>query len=333
MKKYLLLAAFILLIGALFGASTIWKRVAPPVLSFTEECLADGNMWHEMPPLQNGQTLPGDSQPGCMTADGMNHFANREEYQRAKNPGESDVEFQSGIVRAGVPATLQFTIRTADGGVPKLGRQHERFAHVIVMSKDASFFRHVHPEEVPGFSSESIATGDFSMPFTFPKGGEYVIAIDYANQLRSESRHFRVTVGTDNTDKAPIYPDKQEIQGMPVTLTHTLITVGEPATLRFTFGTLTEPIADLQPYLAAAAHIAIVKDDLSEFIHTHGEVHVGTAQSAPVTAHIHTPPPSKFGPNLESHVVFPVAGLYTVNLEFKRNDVVTRVPFTIRVEE
>jgi hypothetical protein len=333
MRTYVLGAAFVVVIVALFGATKVWQRVATPPQSFTEECLADGNMWHEMPPLRNGAEIPGEAKPGCMTADAMNHYADREEYQRAKNPGESEVTFEAGDPHAGESTTLRFSIRTPEGSAPILSRQHERFLHVIVTSKDASFFRHIHPEDMPGFSRDNITRGDFSAPFTFPQSGEYVVAVDYANQLRSESQYFRVTVGENKSENAPQFPDRQDAQGIPVTLSRSLITAGEPTALLFTFGTLTEPIADLQPYLGAAAHVAIVKSDLSEFIHTHGEVHTVGTSPTKVTGHIHTPPPSKFGPKVESHVVFPSAGLYTVNLEFKRDEIVSRVPFTVRVEE
>jgi len=91
----------------------------------------------------------------------------------------------------------------------------------------------------------------------------------------------------------------------------------------------------LEPYLAAAMHIALVKDDFSEFVHAHGEVHLpGTPipKASATTVHNHTPPPPRFGPIVEAHTVFPSAGDYTVFAQFKRAGEVITAPFSIRVE-
>jgi len=94
-----------------------------------------------------------------------------------------------------------------------------------------------------------------------------------------------------------------------------------------------QPVTDLVPYLGAAMHVAIIKNDASEFIHTHGEVHPpGYTAPATLVGHQHSPPPSRFGPIVEAHTVFPSPGLYTVFGEFKHGEKVVPVKFTVRVE-
>jgi hypothetical protein len=95
------------------------------------------------------------------------------------------------------------------------------------------------------------------------------------------------------------------------------------------------PVNNLQPYLGAAMHIAIVKDDFSRFIHTHGEVHTtSTLQATTVNTvtHYHPAPPKIFGPDIEAHVVFPESGLYQVFGEFQHEGKVVVVDFSVRVE-
>jgi hypothetical protein len=335
-RNLVLLALFLAILAGLVVASRVWKHVAPPVLTFTEECLKDGNMWHEMAPLRNGTELPGEKKPGCMTADAQQHFSDAEEYRAAKNPGNSIATLDTGaVLQAGVPGTLHFSIRGADGSVPELFREHERYLHVIVISKDKSVFKHVHPDDQRGFSEDDIASADFALPFTFPMAGEYVIAIDFANKLKHESRQFHVTVeGGPSQGEEVLHASPQRAAGLDISFDHSLPITGELTTLRFNFERNVMKVTDLSPYLGAAMHLAVVKEDLSEFVHAHGETHppgyVPPANAG--TTHIHAPPPEKFGPTVESHVIFPSEGMYTVFAEFKRNGEVSNVKFSVRVE-
>lgn len=334
MKKYLLPALFALVIVVLIGAGKVWKRVAPPVLTFTEECLADGNMWHTMTPLRNGVQLEGEAQPGCMTANGLHQFADASEYRAAKNPGTSSATLDSDIANAGERSQLIFTITQDDGNPPELFLEHDRYLHVIIVSRDMRHFAHVHPEEQVGFSKDAISRGVFSLAHVFPAPGEYIVAIDYANKLQHESRQFRVTVPGEAASDTAVYRSPQTKEGYSVNLTHQLALEGRTTTLRFTVEKNGSPVNNLTPYLGAAMHVAVVKNDLSEFRHAHGEVHSpGAVQPTQQQAHIHTPPPSAFGPIIEAHVTFPTKGVYTVFAEFAdANRRVVRAPFTVEVQ-
>lgn len=330
MKGLWLAGALILVITGLFLGSRIWRTVAPPVLSFPEECLQDGNMWHSMPPLKNGETLPGDERQGCMTADGMQHIADHAAYKAAKNPGESDVSLAHDTLRAGVPVKMEFALHS-DTGVPDVYLSHERYLHVVIVSEDLSVFSHIHPDEDPGFSLDDVAAGVLNVTYTFPKAGKYLIAVDYANQLKPEARQFRVEVSGD-----PPQGEQRRFQGaqragdIDVELSHALPVSGSDATFRFTFERGGSSVTDLQPYLGAAMHVAVVKNDLSQFIHAHGEVH--TPGQTPPKTHVHVPPPKAFGPTVETHVTFPEPGTYTLIGQFKHRDTVRSVMFTVRVE-
>jgi hypothetical protein len=334
MKKYVLLALFAVAVVALIGASQVWKKVAPPELTFTQECLADGNMWHSMTPLRNGIGLPGEERPGCMTANGMHHFADAAEYRAAKNPGESDAVIAKEQIGEGKLYRLRFTLTGADGAPPELYQEHERYLHVIIVSADMRHFAHVHPEEQEGFDSAAITRGVFDLEYEFPTAGEYIVAVDYANKLKHESRQFRVTAeGSPMQGETATYPHTGRFDGYEVSLDARQPVAGEVANLTFDITKDGRRVTGLQPYLGAAMHVAIAKDDLSAFVHTHGEIHPPGYVPPPAgTPHIHTPPPTSFSPPIDAHPVFPSPGVYTVFAEFKHEGKVVRPRFTVRVE-
>lgn len=334
MKTYLALVLFFVAVAGLIGASKLWQKVAPPEMTFTQECLADGNMWHSMTPLRNGIELPGDEQPGCMTANGLHHFAEAAEYRAAKNPGESDATMDTEQIGEGLLYRLRFSLTDTDG-VPELYREHDRYLHVVIISRDMRHFAHVHPEDQEGFNASSITRGVFDLEHEFPAPGEYIVAIDYANKLKHESRQFHVTVPGETTGNTALYESPQTVGGYTVSLDHALALAGENTALRFTVEKNGAPVTDLRPYLAAAMHVAVVKNDLAEFIHAHGEIHPPgyVPPATQQTTHIHTPPPQKFGPNVEAHVTFSTSGEYTVFAEFAdASGTIVRAPFTIAVQ-
>jgi Cu+-exporting ATPase len=195
----------------------------------------------------------------------------------------------------------------------------------------------VHPDDDAPFTAEEIADASFSVPFTFPKAGEYVVGIDYASGLSARSEQFHVMVGGAPAQAATdvVYPPRGTYGGYDVSLQAGFPTAGQPATLVWRVEKDGKDVTDLEPYLAAAMHVAIVKDDLSEFVHAHGEVHVPGAPVPKLSAsgvHNHAPPPPRFGPMIEAHPVFPTAGIYTVFAQFKHGENVITAPFTVRVE-
>ena len=93
-------------------------------------------------------------------------------------------------------------------------------------------------------------------------------------------------------------------------------------------------------------HIAIVRDDFSYFLHTHGEVpdasargiipfadaHEDSPAPADATRHDAHEVPDAFGPTVDGHVTFPTPGTYAVFGEFEheRNIIVTRFLIDVR---
>lgn len=91
-------------------------------------------------------------------------------------------------------------------------------------------------------------------------------------------------------------------------------------------------MTNLEPYLAAPMHLAIVSAGLDSFIHTHGEI-----PDSGEKHHDHTvmmnmkPPPPAFGPEINAEVVFPKKGLYKVFSEVKHDGQVILIEFMVEV--
>ncbi|MDQ3714348.1 MAG: hypothetical protein M3388_19330, partial [Acidobacteriota bacterium] len=59
-----------------------------------------------------------------------------------------DFKAEPTEIKAGVPATLFFTVKDKQGGVVKdLQIVHEKPMHLLVVSKDLAEFYHIHPEQ------------------------------------------------------------------------------------------------------------------------------------------------------------------------------------------
>ncbi|GAC1395977.1 MAG: hypothetical protein NVSMB65_15050 [Chloroflexota bacterium] len=92
---------------------------------------------------------------------------------------------------------------------------------------------------------------------------------------------------------------------------------------------------DLQPYLGAAAHVAIVSQDTRAFAYTHGEVPgQGGAPDAGMggmSGMAMEAPPARFGPLVSFTHRFPRPGLYKIWGQFAYHARVLTVSFGVRV--
>jgi Cu+-exporting ATPase len=116
------------------------------------------------------------------------------------------------------------------------------------------------------------------------------------------------------------------VDGVTVRL-HGQARAGETSDLSFSFadGADSAPIRDLQPYLAAAGHVVIMRGDGATFAHEHAEVRDGSGN--PVFA----VPGQTFGPVLPVRATFDTPGIYQLWGQFRlADDRVITVPFTVR---
>ncbi|MGK5114976.1 heavy metal translocating P-type ATPase [Geodermatophilus sp. CPCC 205506] len=227
-------------------------------------------------------------------------------------------------VRPGEPARLVATVvDTATGGpVEDLTRSHEAWMHLIATREDLGTFAHVHPQPTG-------APGQLAVELTFPTAGRYVVNTEFRRQGEMADVHQRQVVTVAGTAPEPVVlaagPRSVVVDGVRVELGGDA-EVGSRSDLHveFTDAETGRPVDDLQPYLAAAGHVVVMRADGTTFAHEHAEVE--DASGRPVFAL----PGQSFGPELDVHAEFPTAGTYRLWAQFRLadGDVLT-VPFTV----
>ena len=226
--------------------------------------------------------------------------------------------------RPGVPTTVTATVVHAETGEPvtDLNRSHEAWMHLIATRQDLGTFAHVHPEPTG-------RPGELQVEVTFPTAGTYVVNTEFRQRGEMADVHQRqlVTIAGDAPEPVTLAagPRTVVVDGVKVELGGEAV-VGEPSDLHFEFtdATTGKPVDDLQPFLAAAGHVVVMRADAQTFAHEHAEVE--DAQGRPVFA----TPGETFGPELDVHAEFDTPGVYQLWGQFRLadGDVVT-VPFTV----
>jgi methionine-rich copper-binding protein CopC len=325
------------------AASLSQSRFANP---FKAQCIRDGNMWHLMLPTKAGIAQSHTPTEGCMWGMGkyVYQFIDQDEYEFNSTLPETSVDltYTPQKIVAGKPTRITAAIKNSDGSPATLFMDMEKIAHMVIVSKDQEIFAHIHPDDTHPISHDELESSTFDFEYTFPKAGTYIIAVDYANGLQLESRQFIVDVlgFPQQKQTAKSYENVGTFGGYTVTFNSSIPNAGDVATIKYEITKDGIPVTSLVPYLSAAMHIAVVKNDLTQFMHTHGEVHKPGAPIAPVLVRngkvVHTMElmqiPPTFGPGVEAHLIFPEAGVYTVWGQFKVGNDVIPTAFTVRVQ-
>ncbi|MEU1599071.1 heavy metal translocating P-type ATPase [Streptomyces sp. NPDC005708] len=226
--------------------------------------------------------------------------------------------------RPGVATRLVATVVDSRTGKPvgDLTRTHEAWVHLIATRADLGTFTHVHPQPTG-------RAGQFAVDITFPTAGRYIVNTEFRRQGQMADVHSRQVLTVVGDAPAPVTlaegPRSAVVAGVRVRLDGDA-EVGVRSGLRYTFSDAAtgRPVDDLQPYLAAAGHVVIMRADGQTFAHEHAEV--TDADGRPVFAL----PGQTFGPELDVQVEFPTAGTYRLWSQFRLadGDVIT-VPFTV----
>jgi Cu+-exporting ATPase len=231
----------------------------------------------------------------------------------------------SGRLVPGEPTTLTVSVRDAETGrlVEDLVRTHQVWMHLILTRADLGTFAHIHPQPTS-------TPGRFTVTARFPTGGDYTAHIEFrqrgqmtdvlATNDLSVSGHVPASVAVPAGDVRT-----QVRHGVRVELHGDAVVVDE-SDLHFelTDATTGEPVDDLQPYLGAAGHVAVISADGSRFAHRHAETLDDRGRAVLAV------PGTRFGPDLGLHVRFEQPGAYRLFAQFRLADgrVVT-APFTV----
>lgn len=232
-----------------------------------------------------------------------------------------DIKPVGGAITVGKPATLVFTIKDPTGlPVKKVEKVHEKLLHLLMVSKDLSWYAHEHPEIQPD--------GTFTFTYTFQQPGEFFFYNDFTPpNVGQQVVTVPVTIaGTAPAAKALVIDaDKPKtIDGYTVSLdTGGPVKTGGSTHMAYTVTKDGKSVTTLQPYLGAMGHLVIISEDRTQFVHSHpheGGEHAGSAMG---------------GPKVDFEAHFTVPGTYKgwaqFNVGTKDKEQVITVPFTFSV--
>ncbi|WP_298515568.1 heavy metal translocating P-type ATPase, partial [uncultured Nocardioides sp.] len=228
---------------------------------------------------------------------------------------------------AGEPTALTITVRDAETGQPvsDVVRTHQVWMHLILTRADLGTFAHLHPEPTG-------EDGTFRVSLTFPTGGAYVLHTELRRQGEMADVLDRHDVEVAGTTVAPAPLPAGDVREAVIgrVRVHLGGVAREEATSDFTLALSDamsgEPITNLAPYLGAAGHVVVLRSDGSRFGHRHAETYDERGRPVPAL------PGTDFGPELDLHVRFEVAGTYRLWAQFRLSDgrVIT-APFVVHV--
>ncbi|HEX7302607.1 hypothetical protein [Lentzea sp.] len=197
-------------------------------------------------------------------------------------------------------SSLSFDVAGPDGRpVTRFAVEHEKRLHLVVVRRDGSHFRHVHPEMA--------ADGTWSVPLTLPDAGSYRVFADF----RPEDGP-KTTLGADVERAGDYRPERHEtsrtftVDGYEVTLDGEL-TAGKASTVGLAISRNGAPVTDLQNYLGAKGHLVALRAADLAYLHVHPEE----------------------GDGVRFAVEVPTAGRYRLFLDFRHEDVVRTAEFTL----
>ncbi len=255
-------------------------------------------------------------------------------------PGEYRLEV--GIVttitshaRPGTPprfSGLQLRVADPDGKpVTRFVTVHEHPLHLFVISRDLTYFRHVHPEEL------GTTTGVFDGLFDIDlrdladmRPGPYMAIADvlpYGGTTQMLHRAFVTPHYTGRVFVAPpaLAPGPAEavVDGMRVRI-EAALAARETGSIRFTVtdAATGAPIQDLEPFLGAPAHLLIVNPDLTQSIHAHPEPLARRSPGEGGTA---------AGATVAFEPLMPAPGPYKLWVQFQRRGKVSTASFVVSV--
>lgn len=234
-------------------------------------------------------------------------------------------------ISPGVPARVTYRLSKGGSAFRELVVSHEQPMHLIIVSEDLAQFQHVHPQPTD-------TVGEYALDVTFPEAGNYLLFNQFSTASGQEVLlRDTVRVGATAPARGLLVADRaaKYAAGYRTSLAAQVpIRAGRASrfTARVQDAATGRPVSTLRPYLAAAAHVAVVSEDGSYFLHTHGVVAGYGGHGMPGMSAGDPTAPSIFGPEVEFTTTFARPGLYRMWVQYSTADghVIT-APFTVQV--
>ncbi|MCO5995984.1 hypothetical protein [Actinoallomurus rhizosphaericola] len=210
--------------------------------------------------------------------------------------------------------TFAFRITGPDGRpVTAFDTQHDKRMHLIVVRRDLSGFRHVHP------AMDADGTWRVASPLSGP--GTYRAFADFKPAgAEPLTLGIDTAVAGDAEPRAlPAPATTATVDGYTVTLTGTLV-AGRSSRLDLAISRDGRPVTDLQPYLGAYGHLVALRQGDLAYLHVHPDGEPGDGTTRP-------------GPTVTFHAEAPSAGAYRLYLDFQHHGTVHTAEFTAVAKE
>jgi hypothetical protein len=191
--------------------------------------------------------------------------------------------------------------------------EHGKRMHLIVVRRDLSGFRHVHP------TMDADGTWRIASPMSGP--GTYRAFADFkATGANPLTLGIDTIVAGDSTPQPlPAPAATASVDGYTVTLDGKL-EAGRSSKLTLTVSRDDKPVTDLQPYLAAYGHLVALRAGDLAYLHIHPDGSPGDGRTKP-------------GPAITFYAEVPSAGTYRLYLDFQHDDKVHTAEFTVAADE
>jgi hypothetical protein len=209
------------------------------------------------------------------------------------------------FLRGGEPSELRFTIAGPEGEpITEFDELHERRMHLIVVRRDGTGFRHLHPE--------LDAQGTWSIQARFTEPGVYRAFADFSvgGEQHTLAGDLSVSGGEFEALPFPAPTTVDATDGYEVALHADGTAAGKPASLTFAVSEDGEPVGDLAPYLGAKGHLVALREGDLAYLHVH---------------------PEESSDGIAFAATFPTAGRYRLYLQFKHAGTVHTAGFTLEV--
>jgi len=196
--------------------------------------------------------------------------------------------------------------------------------HLFVVSRDLQFYEHIHPELE--------ADGSFTIETSVPESKAYEIFCDVF-PVGGAPRVIRRSLAVAGVPADGVLtPARLEADAVPVRVVGGIRfsmaidppqpVAGQPTRFIYDLADAAtgRPVTDLEPYLGAWGHAVSLRDDVTDFLHSHAPISPAALRDRP-----------SGGPRLIVAATFARPGTHRLWFQVRRAGRVVTVPFTVSI--